>query len=147
MRCGIVTALLLNRLQRFPVPTPSNIRVLVVDDEEINRLFLVDLLKMNNIMPDQACDGQDAIQKWRENDYTAILMDIQMPVMDGFDATRTIRKLEKELGRQQTPIIAVTAYHSEETRFECTNSGMDTYIPKPVVIADLLKVILPLASQ
>ena len=125
----------------------KNIRVLVVDDEEINRLFLVDLLKMNNIQPDQARDGEHAIKKWRENDYTAILMDIQMPVMDGFDATRAIRKLEKELGRTQTPIIAVTAYHSEQSKFECTNSGMNTYIPKPVVIADLLKVILPLSSE
>ncbi len=124
-----------------------NIRVLVVDDEEINRLFLVDLLKMNNIHPDQARDGQDAVDKWRNNNYTAILMDIQMPVMDGFDATRTIRQLEKDTGRPQTPIIAVTAYHSEESRFECTNSGMDTYIPKPVVIADLLEIILPLGDK
>jgi CheY-like chemotaxis protein len=129
------------------VATSSDIRVLVVDDEEINRLFLVDLLKMNNILPDQARDGKDAIKKWQNNTYTAILMDIQMPVMDGFDAARTIRQLEKESGRQQTPIIAVTAYHSEESKFECTNSGMDTYIPKPVVIADLLKVILPLSGQ
>lgn len=124
----------------------SKIRVLVVDDEEINRLFLVDLLKMNNIQPDQARDGLDAIKKWQENQYTAILMDIQMPVMDGFDAARAIRKLEQETGRTQTPIIAVTAYHSEESKFECKNSGMNTYIPKPVVIADLLKVILPLAE-
>jgi len=123
---------------------PATIRVLVVDDEEINRLFLVDLLKMNNIEPDQARDGKDAIKKWQQNQYTAILMDIQMPVMDGFDATRTIRRLEKEQGRPETPIIAVTAYHSQESRFECKNSGMTTYIPKPVVIADLLKVILPL---
>lgn len=129
------------------MPNSSKIRVLVVDDEEINRLFLVDLLKMNNIEPDQARDGQDAIIKWQNNQYTAILMDIQMPVMDGFDATRAIRKLEKELGRTETPIIAVTAYHSEESKFECTNSGMTTYIPKPVVIADLLKVILPLSTD
>lgn len=127
--------------------TSSKIRVLVVDDEEINRLFLVDLLRMNNIDPDQARDGKDAIRKWQENQYTAILMDIQMPVMDGFDATRAIRKLEKDSGRPETPIIAVTAYHSEESKFECNNSGMTTYIPKPVVIADLLKVILPLANQ
>ncbi len=127
--------------------TTSNIRVLVVDDEEINRLFLVDLLKMNNIIPDQARNGQDAVVKWQDNSYTAILMDIQMPIMDGFDAARAIRKLEQETGRSKTPIIAVTAYHSEESKFECTNSGMDTYIPKPVVIADLLKVILPLAEE
>ncbi len=126
--------------------TALDIRVLVVDDEEINRLFLVDLLKMNNISPDQARNGKDAIVKWQNNEYTAILMDIQMPVMDGFDATRAIRRLERETGRIKTPIIAVTAYHSEESKYECSNSGMDTYIPKPVVIADLLKVILPFAK-
>ncbi len=127
--------------------TSSEIRVLVVDDEEINRLFLVDLLKMNNILPDQAKDGKDAVEKWQANTYTAILMDIQMPIMDGFDAARAIRQLEKKTGRPQTPIIAVTAYYSEESKNECTNSGMNTYIPKPVVIADLLKVILPLSEQ
>ncbi len=125
----------------------AKIRILVVDDEEINRLFLVDLLKMNNIEPDQAQNGLDAIKKWENNQYTAILMDIQMPRMDGFDATRAIRKLEKESGRPETPIIAITAYHSEESKFECTNSGMTTYIPKPVVIADLLKIILPFGEQ
>lgn len=126
--------------------TALDIRVLVVDDEEINRLFLVDLLKMNNISPDQARNGKDAIVKWQNNEYTAILMDIQMPIMDGFDATRAIRRLERETGRIKTPIIAVTAYHSEESKYECSNSGMDTYIPKPVVIADLLKAILPFAK-
>lgn len=126
---------------------PAKLRILVVDDEEINRLFLVDLLKMNNIDPDQARNGLDAIKKWENNQYTAILMDIQMPGMDGFDATRAIRELEKESGRPETPIIAVTAYHSEESKFECTNSGMTTYIPKPVVIADLLRIILPFGEQ
>lgn len=127
--------------------SPAKLRILVVDDEEINRLFLVDLLKMNNIDPDQARNGLDAIKKWENNQYTAILMDIQMPGMDGFDATRAIRELEKESGRPETPIIAVTAYHSEESKFECTNSGMTTYIPKPVVIADLLRIILPFGEQ
>jgi CheY-like chemotaxis protein len=66
--------------------------------------------------------------------------------MAGFATARTIGKLEQETGLTETPFSAVTAYHSEESKYACINSGMATYLPKPVVIADLLQVILPLAS-
>lgn len=119
-------------------------KILVVDDEEINRIFLVDLLKMHKINAGEAVNGQDAIDKWVNGDYSAILMDIQMPVLDGYEATRQIRHLENDKGLLHTPIIAVSAYRTSEAKDQCHEAGIDAFLPKPVVISDLLNVVLPL---
>ncbi|MEN8139808.1 MAG: response regulator [Thermodesulfobacteriota bacterium] len=118
--------------------------ILVVDDEEINRSFLVDLLRMHKIPASQASNGQDAVEKWRLGDYSAILMDIQMPILDGYAATREIRQLENKDSRTPTPIIAVTANNSLEARQACFAAGIDDFVAKPVIISELLRVVLPL---
>lgn len=119
----------------------KNNKILIVDDEPLNRLFLVDLLKMHEMAPTEAVNGKEAVQHWLDNDYFAILMDIQMPEMNGLDAARFIRQKEKEEGRAKTPIIAVTAYATRATQSDCLEAGMDYYIPKPINISELMKII------
>ncbi len=119
----------------------KNNKILIVDDEPLNRLFLVDLLKMHEMAPTEAVNGKEAVQHWLDNDYFAILMDIQMPEMNGLDAARFIRQKEKEEGRAKTPIIAVTAYATRATQGDCLEAGMDYYIPKPINISELMEII------
>ncbi len=118
-----------------------NNNILIVDDEPLNRLFLVDLLKMHEINPTEATNGNEAVKQWQKNDYAVILMDIQMPDLNGIDATKIIRQKEKEQGLPKTPIIAVTAYGTKQAQNDCLDAGMDGYIPKPVNISDLLEMI------
>ena len=123
-------------------------KILVVDDEELNRVFLVDLLKMHNIAATEAINGQDALKKWADNDkFSAILMDIQMPILNGYEATRKIREQEKQQGLKHIPIIAITAFRSNEARQECFAAGIDAFVAKPVVISDLLNVVLPFTRE
>lgn len=119
----------------------GNNKILIVDDEPLNRLFLVELLKMQSLEPTEAENGNEAISHWLANDYIAILMDIQMPEMTGTEATRFIRRKEREEGRSKTPIIAVTAYCTTENQEKCQKAGMDHYLPKPVNIPELLDLI------
>jgi CheY-like chemotaxis protein len=124
-----------------PLTPAKNNKILIVDDEPLNRLFLVDLLKIHNLEPTEATNGMEAIEQWLHNDFFVILMDIQMPKMNGIDTTKIIRQKEQEEGRQKTPIIAVTAYCTKATELDCQSAGMDYYIPKPVNVSELLKVI------
>ncbi|MDR9501335.1 MAG: response regulator [Desulfurivibrionaceae bacterium] len=119
----------------------KNNKILIVDDEPLNRLFLVDLLKMHNLTPIQAINGREAIQHWLANDFFAILMDIQMPEMNGLDATRFIRQQEE--GRPKTPIIAITAYGTKASQADCEQAGMNGYLTKPLSISTLLETIAP----
>ena len=111
-------------------------RVLVVDDHPVNMFFAQKLLhKLGFVFIDQAFDGVDAVARAQENDYDAILMDCQMPEMDGLEATRIIRARETEQGLgRRVPIIAMTAHAMEGDREMCLRAGMDDYISKPVSV-------------
>src|ERR1051326_6942949 len=78
-----------------------------------------------------ASDGTEALTKWREEKFDLILMDVQMPVMDGFEASRRVRSQESSTGTR-TPIIAMTARAMTGDRELCIQAGMDGYVPKPV---------------
>ncbi len=119
----------------------KNNKILIVDDEPLNRLFLVDLLKMHNLDPSEAVNGKEAIQHWLTTDYFVILMDIHMPEMNGIDATRLIRQKEQEEGLAKTPIIAVTAFATQETKDDCQQVGMDDFLPKPVKISEIMEIV------
>ncbi|NNE00777.1 MAG: response regulator [Pirellulaceae bacterium] len=103
-------------------------KVLLVEDSVINQKLLLYMLKNENYEVVLATNGQEAVDRYKECPFDFILMDVQMPVMDGIQATRIIRELELASGNH-TPIIAVTAGMD---RGSCMNAGMDDYIEKPV---------------
>lgn len=107
---------------------------LVVEDNEVNQKVSTTLLNKLGFETDTANNGQEAVDKVKNKHegYDVILMDCQMPVMDGYQATRMIREWEQGNGQCGTPIIALTADVSTETEATCRASGMNDYIPKPV---------------
>jgi PAS domain S-box-containing protein len=113
----------------------SHYHVLVTDDHPVNMLFATKLLRrMGFTRIDSAVNGIEAVEKLNVSgkDYDLILMDCQMPEMDGFGATRAIRELEQAEGRSRVPIIAMTAHAMEGDRDLCLKAGMDDYMSKPV---------------
>jgi CheY-like chemotaxis protein len=103
---------------------------LVVDDNEINQIVAVEELELAGYRTDVASDGAQALEKVKRGDYLLVLMDCQMPVMDGYTATREIREFEK-LRSKHTPIIALTAHAMGGERERVLKAGMDDYLSKP----------------
>ena len=114
---------------------PSRGHVLVVEDNEINQLVAQGILEHLGFTVDLAEDGQQALDAWASTAYDVVMMDCQMPVMDGFQATDEIRRAEGPSRR--TPIIAMTAGAVEGDRERCLDAGMDDYVSKPVTPADV----------
>lgn len=104
-------------------------RILIVDDNAGNRLLLQYNLE-GYFEIDFAGNGLSALDKFTQNRYDLILMDIHMPDMDGIEATKRIR--EMEIGQNRTPIFAVTSNMFREQREKCLEAGMDDYIVKPI---------------
>lgn len=118
-------------------------RVLLVDDVELNRELAEFILTENGIEVETAPDGTDAVEMVRnspENHYDAILMDVQMPTMNGYEATRTIRGLSRDDVRKM-PIIAMTANAMEDDRAAALKCGMDAHVAKPLEIAVLFEIL------
>lgn len=107
----------------------NNLRVLLVEDNEINRLYASSILKNWGSMVESAANGYVAVEKVREDNFDIILMDIQMPVMDGFEATQIIRTFAKP--KCNVPIIALTANATRRDIEKCLAEGMDDCIAKP----------------
>ena len=109
----------------------NGLRILVADDNEYNRLVVNETLHLKaDVHIDLVTNGQEAIQMLEQNDYDVILMDVQMPVMNGIDATKYIRN-KMEGPKSKIPIIALTASILRANLDMCTESGMNSYIPKP----------------
>lgn len=118
-------------------------RILIVDDNEINMEIEVEVLKEGGFLIDTASDGSIAVEKVKNSQpgyYDLILMDIQMPVMDGYLATKAIRKLEDPV-LAGIPIIAVSANTFEEDRKKSKESGMNAHLPKPLDVGELFHMI------
>lgn len=114
--------------------------VLLVEDNTVNRTLAQRLLQKRGFRVSSAVDGKQAIAAVQSAEFDVILMDIQMPEMDGFEATAEIRKSQKNTGRR-TPIIALTAHALNEDRDRCLSAGMDAYVTKPVRPAELFSAI------
>lgn len=112
-------------------------RVLVVEDYEANVTVLSFILDDLGCAYDVARNGQDALELWEKNTYNLILMDVQMPIMDGFSATLKIRSAEQERSRPRTPVVGMTAHALVGDKDKCIAVGMDAYLPKPIIESDL----------
>jgi CheY-like chemotaxis protein len=109
--------------------------VLLVEDNEVNQLIARHLLEKLNLTVTCCRNGAEAVAAVQNARFACILMDLQMPVMDGLEATRQIRALPRPLA--QIPIIAMTAHASEEHRLESMENGMDEHLTKPIVVRQL----------
>ena len=114
-------------------------RILIVEDEPTNRALLQIALKHKHCLVETASNGLLAVEKWEQGSYDLIIMDVQMPVMDGIAATQAIREKEQERGGR-TPILAMTAHASRDDEARCLASGMDAYLAKPVDLSELIAV-------
>ena len=116
----------------------SELKILLVEDNDINAKFIQKILKNKELSCDTAKDGKEALDAYEAREYDLIFMDCQMPVMDGYDATRTIREIEN---KKHIPIIAMTANAMKGDKEKCIEAGMDDYLSKPVKVEDLDKVL------
>ncbi len=124
------------KLVSSPASETSNI--LLVEDNHINQKITMSLLKNEGYQMSVACNGVEAVEKFKEEEFHLILMDVQMPVMDGIEAAKTIRKIENETSAENpVKIIALTANTHKEDRERCLDAGMDDYISKPFNVSKL----------
>ena len=119
----------------------SQEKVLLVEDNHANQLFMKVILKKMNLQFDIANDGTEAVEKFKSNNYDIILMDENMPNMNGIEATKHILNYEKKKKLRHTPIVALTANAIKGEKERFLNAGMDCYLTKPVDKVKLINVI------
>ncbi|MBP8309576.1 MAG: response regulator [Burkholderiaceae bacterium] len=115
--------------------------VLLVEDNAINALIAREMLELMGLTVTVAGDGQQALDRLRQTPFDAVLMDCQMPVLDGWQATRQWRAHERDSGMPRTPIIAITANAVSGDRERCHDAGMDDYLAKPYELDDLASIV------
>ncbi len=132
---GDTESVVMKRLEKKVIKQFNKELVLLVDDDFINIAIGKELVQSLNLLVDTAENGQEAIDKIKLNDYAVVLMDIQMPIMDGFEAMQALRKIAKYA---DLPIIAVTANTSFEDQMKYQKSGFTGFIPKPYSKIELM---------
>jgi signal transduction histidine kinase/HPt (histidine-containing phosphotransfer) domain-containing protein len=130
----------LPRAERAESGPPHPLRILLAEDSFVNQKLVLGLLKKRGHEVVVADNGRQAVELAQTNNFDLILMDVQMPEMDGFDATRRIRERERQAGLH-TPIIALTAHALKGDRERCLDAGMDAYVSKPMRARDLYEAI------
>lgn len=120
----------------------NNEKILVADDNLLNRRLAGAILENHDLGYDNAENGKIALDCYLNGEYSLILMDVQMPVMDGIECTKRIRELEKESkSTSPIPIIAVTTFTMNNDRKNCFDAGMNDILAKPYRTDDLIKII------
>lgn len=114
-------------------------KILIAEDYFVNQEVTQDILELMDFTVDVAENGREALEKYENGSYDAILMDVQMPEMDGFQTTAEIRKKEKN--GKRTPIIALTANAMSGDREKCIEAGMDDYLSKPIEATKLEEIL------
>ncbi len=122
-------------------PLPHDLRILLAEDNETNQMVARAILQRNGLQCDIAANGVEAVALAASCNYDLVLMDCQMPEMDGYTATRCIRAQESRTAGTRVPIIALTASATTSDREECLAAGMDDYLTKPVTPVSLVQMI------
>jgi signal transduction histidine kinase/CheY-like chemotaxis protein len=133
------------------VPEPSRepsrqATILIAEDNPVNRKVLQRLIERHGHAVELALDGREALRLLEERDFDLVLMDVQMPEMDGFEATREIRRRERETGDHQM-VVAMTAHAMRGDRERCLEAGMDDYLSKPIAVQELKQLLDRISSD
>jgi len=142
---AIMTSLGIPKMDNPPIVTCHSLRenrlkleLLLAEDNTVNQILATRLLEKLGHNVTLVGNGIEAVEAWQSSQFDAILMDVDMPEMNGYEATERIRELEKTSGRH-IPIVAMTAHAIQGAREECLRHGMDAYLPKPINTEDLWK--------
>ncbi|MCY7386083.1 MAG: response regulator [Microcoleus sp. CAN_BIN18] len=128
--------------------SPSSLRILLAEDHPINQQVIVAQLAVLGYQADCAANGQEALERLAEKGYNLVLMDCQMPILDGYETAQKLREREKaEKGDRHTIVIALTAHAMPGEREKCLAAGMDDYLSKPVDLDDLAVVLKKYEAQ
>ncbi|MEM7230967.1 MAG: response regulator, partial [Planctomycetota bacterium] len=131
----------LKRPEDSIVNIPKGLRVLLTEDNEMNQAITLKILDSMGCETELAQNGKEAVDAVTNQSFDLILMDCHLPVMDGYEAARTIRTLEEKEGRERTPMVALTAAALDFQQQECLDSGMDDVVTKPFRVQDLANVL------
>jgi len=123
-----------------PARGRRSLRILLAEDNAVNQRLAVRLLEKEGHQVAVAANGMEAVAEWQQRAFDLILMDVQMPVMDGLEATLSIRRAESQ-SEGHIPIVALTAHVRLEDRERCLESGMDDYLSKPLRPAELVRLV------
>lgn len=124
-----------------PFSMPDDFRILVAEDNSISTKVIRGMLSKLNLKPDTASNGEEALASIKAQPYDLVLMDCEMPIMDGFEATARLRAWEAAEGRPRTPVVALTAHILSEHRERAREAGMDGHMAKPVEMSQLRELI------
>jgi CheY-like chemotaxis protein len=127
--------------EKKSVKNHHSAKILIAEDSEFNRILIREYLKNTHHQITEAENGKIAVEKIKQNEFDIILMDMQMPIMDGYTATKEIREWEKQTNHPHIPIIAVTAYAMKQEEEKSFEVGCDQHLSKPISKKDLLDVL------
>ncbi len=127
-------------------PTNPSLSVLLVEDNVVNRRVVLHFLERMGYQGTVAENGREAVSLYLQGSYDVVLMDVQMPEMDGFEATRAIREADRAQGRH-TPIVALTAHAMRGDEERCLEAGMDGHLPKPLDLTNLARILERIARE
>lgn len=143
--CNAVSGIVSDKLKALPEKIKSSmkpLRILVADDSDDNRFLIEMYLSSTPFIVEMAENGHVALEKFKKDSYDIVLMDLQMPIMDGFAALAAIRDWENKMGKTKTPIVALTAFALKEDSEKSLAAGFKAHITKPIKKSNLISAVL-----